>query len=349
MKRLLILFACLLSIMTYSCIDEVDLNVDTEQRTLVVDGFVTDSLGNFELSLKRSSVIGIGNDNILDPEPGATVKLMDSNGGTYPYAEMEAGIYHLENFKALRGIDYYIDIVLADGKHYQSRPESLRSASTIDSVKYDVVEETYRNNIGDLITERLIKVRIDTDFSQNDEAPFLRWRIGGQYQFQEIEPGELNPKRCYISVNLDLNAIRIADASNIAQDKLINQEISSTTFDDRFGDQFCYHISQFSISEDEYIYWRNIKDIIDIDGSLFDPPPGTVVGNLFNVDDPTDVAVGYFSVASVYFTREFVNSNELGVFVRATCVGFRGWQNFGCDDCLKINNSTLERPPYWEF
>lgn len=51
----------------WSCIDEIGLNVDTEQRTLVIDGFVTDSLGDFTLKISQSSVIGIGNDNILDP------------------------------------------------------------------------------------------------------------------------------------------------------------------------------------------------------------------------------------------------------------------------------------------
>ena len=65
----------------FACVDEIKLNVDTEQRTLVVDGFVTDSLGDFRLKLSQSSVIGIGNDNILDPVADASVQLMDTEGG----------------------------------------------------------------------------------------------------------------------------------------------------------------------------------------------------------------------------------------------------------------------------
>ena len=79
----------------------------------------------------------------------------------------------------------------------------------------------------------------------------------------------------------------------------------------------------FSISEEEFNLLETIlKEVIDIDGSLFDPPPGTVIGNIVNVDDVNDVAVGYFSVASVSFVRNFINSNELDFFVRPKCAGF---------------------------
>jgi len=159
----------------------------------------------------------------------------------------------------------------------------------------------------------------------------------------------LNPRRCYVKVNLDLNDVRIFDASELSGDLLYDQVIAETEYDFRFGEQFCLHILQFSISEEEYEYWSNVRDLIDIDGSLFDPPPGTLVGNIFNVDDPNDVPVGYFSVASVQLHRQFVNHLDVGVSVRDKCGGFRRFVPFGCDDCLLLNNSTLVKPDYWEF
>ncbi len=349
-KYLLYLIALIFTAGIWSCIDEIALNVDTEQRTLVIDGFVTDSLGDFRLKLSQSSIIGIGNDNILDPVPGATIQLLTNDGEAHPYEESTElpGTYELFSFKALRGKEYFIDIVLPDGKHYQSTPEKLRSTSSIDEISYDVNEETYRNNAGELITENIISAKIATSFSSED-PPFLRWRVTGQYQVQENYPMALNPLRCYVDVNLDINDIRIFDASKVNGDRLLEQTIAETVYDFRFGEQFCFHISQFSISEAEYNYWANIQEIIDIDGSLFDPPPGTVIGNIRNVDNPEDVAVGYFSVASVFFKRYFVNRDETGFSVRSKCEGFFLRVPFACDDCLLLNNSTLEKPPYWEF
>lgn len=350
MTKYTLILIGVLSCLIMSCIDEIDLNVDTEQRTLVVDGFVSDNLADYTLKLSLSSVIGIGNDNILDPVPGASVKLVDNRGGEFPYVEQESGEYKLEGFAAQRLTEYMIDVVLPDGRHFQSRPSELRSSSTIEDISYEVSEQSFRNNIGDIITENVIAVKIETDLSQAASPPFLRWRVEGEYQLQEGYPGALNLRRCYIKENLDLNDIRIFDATALNGSTLFDQVIVETNFNFRFADQFCFHISQYSISEEEYEYWSNIKEIIDISGSLFDPPPGTVVGNMVNVDNPNDIAVGYFSVSSAYFTRQFINSNELDFFVEPKC-STRGFRDipFGCTDCTDIANSTLNRPVYWEF
>lgn len=344
----LILFSFLLSL--GACIDEIKLNVDTEQRALVVDGFVTDNLGDFQLKLSQSSVIGIGNDNILDPVIGAKVQLLDTEGGVYPYIEEDEtkGVYTLTAFKAVRRKAYFIDIILQDGKHYQSKPTKLRSSSKIDNISYTISENTYRNNIGDLVTDELITLNIDTDVSDADLPPLLRWRVEGEYVIREISPGNLNPKRCFVTINLDQNVISVFDARELSGGILKNQEIAQTPFDFRFTEKFCFHISQFAISEDEFDYWNNIKEVTEISGSLFDPPPGTVVGNIRNVDNPEEIVVGYFSVSSIFFLRDFVNGDELGSTIGPKC-GRRGPIPVGCSNCLELRNSTTEVPFYWEL
>lgn len=347
-----IIFLIFFSILCYlsACIDEIKLNVDTEQRTLVVDGFVTDNLGDFQLKLSQSSVIGIGNDNILDPESGARVTLLDTDGGSYPYTELEedAGIYRLEAFKAERDKFYFIDIVLQNGKHYQSKPSKLRSSSKIDDISYTVSENTFRNNVGDLVTEEQITLKIDTDVRDAVQPPFLRWRVEGEYVIREGGGVNLNPKRCFVTNNLDQNVVSVFDARELSEGTLKNQEIASTILNFRFTEQFCFHISQYSISEEEFDYWNNIKEVIEINGSLFDPPPGTVIGNIRNIEDPNEIAVGYFSVASIFSLRDFVNGDELGSSIAPKCNRWREIP-FGCDNCLKLNNSTTEVPDYWEL
>lgn len=99
---------------------------------------------------------------------------MDTDGGNYPYAESQEkpGTYELFSFKAARGKSYFIDITLSGGKHYQSKPEQLRSSSSIEAISYEVNEETYRNNAGELITENIVSTNISTDFSQSAVPPF---------------------------------------------------------------------------------------------------------------------------------------------------------------------------------
>jgi len=341
-------FIILSLIIISGCVDEIDLNVDTQQRTLVVDGYVSDILGNFTLELSQSSVIGVGRDNILDPVSGAIVFLKDDQGESYQYEETDAGTYELQSFEAQRNVSYFIDIVLSDGQHFQSHPSKLRSRSSIDGVNFEVGEKTFRNNLGEYVTQTVIGVQLETNIPSSQEPPYLRWRVGGEYALTENYPNALSPRTCYIGTNLDLNDIRILDATDLNEGKIFGQTIAETEYDYRFAENYCFHILQFSISEEEFTYWSNIKEIIDISGGLFDPPPGTIVGNIFNVDDQSIAAVGYFSVASVTFSRQFVNGASIEKLVQPYCSPRFGREpEFGCMNCTEFRDSKLGKPPYW--
>ena len=77
--------------------------------------------------------------------------------------------------------------------------------------------------------------------------------------------------------------------------------------------------SIISMTEEEYNYWKNISAIINRDGSLFDPPPGTVRGNLYNIDNEDDLILGYFSVSAVEYKRYFTNSDWLEFYIDQKC------------------------------
>lgn len=332
----------------FSCVDEIDLNVDTEQRTLVIDGFVSDIEDDYILELSQSSVIGVGRDNILDPVPGASIRLLDDQGGEFAYTEVDDGSYVLNGFQAARDVAYYIDIVLTSGEHYQSVPSKLRSGSTIDAVSFEIGDKTFRNNLGEFVTETIISVQLESNIAAVQEAPFLRWRVSGEYALTENYPNAISPRTCYIPANLDLNDIRILDGTEINDGNLFGQVIAETVYDYKFAENYCFHIQQFSISEQEYTYWKNIQEVIDISGGLFDPPPGTIVGNIFNVDDESNIAVGYFSVASVVFSRQFVNGASLNMRVQPYCAPRFGRDpEFGCEDCTEFRDSDLVKPDYW--
>ncbi len=342
-----IFFICCIIFIASSCVDEIDLNINTEQRSLVVDGIITDSLNYNSLKISLSSVIGIGNDNILDPVSNATVNLMNSNGDSYPYIEVSDGKYEVAH-AAERGIEYYIDIVLENGKHYQSRPASLRSSSTIDSLKWGVVDGSYVNTAGQFIEESLLNINGFISVPSGADRPYLRWRVEGMFEFVESFPGLLNPKHCFIPDKLDISNIKIFDTNELNGNVLFDQQIVQTPYNYRFIAQYSMLISQFAMTEEEYLFWESIEEITNIEGGLFDPPPGTVKGNVFNVDDPDEFVAGYFSISSLAQTRYFISQNSTGFSIPRYCWNFSWWPSpFGCDDCTKILNSSLEKPDYW--
>lgn len=336
----------ILMIFCWSCIDEINLDINTEQRSVVIEGLITDSLDIQEVTVSLSSVIGIGNDNILTPVSNATVKLQDDLGNEFEYSEDGNGKYLLEK-AADRGVMYNIEVTLPDGEVYKSIPAAVSVASSIDSVGWAVVDESTRNNAGELVERVNMKLNAFTKF-ETDARPYLRWRVKGIYELVEGAPGLLFPLRCYITNLIDLNKIRIFDSNELNGNELFDQTLVETKYDYRFFNNFAFIFSQYSITKEEYDYWNNIDQLLNVDGSLFDSPPGTIIGNIYNVNDPNDIAVGYFSVASVSRYIYFINRNVTTAPVDSYCTTFSFRPNgFGCDDCTVLINSTRDKPDFW--
>jgi hypothetical protein len=57
---------------------------------------------------------------------------------------------------------------------------------------------------------------------------------------------------------------------------------------------YIVNVYQFSISPSAYEFLLNLQKQVTISGSIFDPPPTFLHGNIYNIDHPEEVALGYF-------------------------------------------------------
>lgn len=340
----------LLLVLFSNCIDEIKLNIDTDRRSVAIEGLIGDELATYAIKLNFSAVIGVGNDNVLDPITGANVLVFDDAGNTFEFVESaeSPGTYEKE-MKGEAGRAYFTEIKLPDGRVIKSTPTVLLKAPSIDSVNARVVDEgQIGGNGNNVITQSRVEIAVSTEFT-TEEKPFLRWRADGEYEFLEDYPDAISPKTCYIKTNVDLNKLKVFDTRTLAGNQINNELFLTATLDERFAFNFCFHIFQYAMNEAEFKYWDAVSDIINIDGSLFDPPPGTVKGNLFFEDNPDEVVVGYFSVNGVSSKRFFANPKSIGVlFVASSCRRrFNRTLPSECFDCTTIRNSSLIKPDYW--
>ncbi len=58
-------------------------------------------------------------------------------------------------------------------------------------------------------------------------------------------------------------------------------------------------IEQLSISKRNFEYLDVLRSQTAFVGSIFDPPPAPIVGNIFNVNDSDEVVAGYFSASDI--------------------------------------------------
>ncbi len=343
------LLAILLLISMTQCVDEIKLDIDGAVSKVVIDGLIADSLDTYTIRLNYSSIIGVGNDNILEPITGATVKVLDDAGAVFEFAEVEAGIY-TKLMQGEAGKSYHLEVQLSDGSLIESRPQMLHAAPEIGIITPVVRDETSINAAGNAVVDRRLLLNMGTSLKNLSDRPFLRWRAEGEYEFKEWYPMALNTKTCFVQHNVDLNQLWIFDTRTLAGTEIEDQPFINTELDYKFAVQYCFHIKQYAMSEAEYLYWEAIQDVTTIDGSLFDPPPGTVRGNLVNTSNPKELVAGYFSVNGVQSQRFFANPQTLNLTdIEPKC----RWR-FGqsptqdCLDCTTLQNSTLERPIYWK-
>ena len=349
-SQVLIAFAALWAVMGVSCIDEISLDIENDKQFVIVDAVLTDQPGEHSISLNDSPILGVGNDNILVPISGADVRLIEEGGGSTVFIEdaNEAGEYKADISLSLES-RYHLEIILPNGNMIQSTQESLPPANpNIDTLDWEIIDVGTINESGNEAAREFVELYVTT--TPTTEDTYLRWRVTGEYQFVEKYFGILNPRNCFVKEDVDFNNIKLQKSEDFAGGVIENFPIIRTSFNSRFHIAYLFNVFQYSIDSDEFQYWENAEKLINIDGTLFDPPPGSISGNLVNVTDPTQKVQGYFSLSRLAFKRRFAVVSRKGFFVDTDCFTRPGANNpEKCLDCTTINRSTLERPDYWRF
>ncbi len=346
--RFIIVIVGLISIS--SCIDEINLNIDNDSSFVIVNGLVSDVPGEYHVKLDYSPIIGVGNDNIFTPISGAQVVLNGSDGSSVMYTENpeDLGDY-MATTSVTPGVSYQLDIITPDGQSISSQPTVAPEASLdITGLDFDVANVENFNTLGNVVSTEFVDLFVSLDLA-GKKRDALRWRLEGEYQFVERGRMLLNPRTCYIKEQLDFNNIAIINTEEVAGDAIEGRQIFRTLMNERFNLIYCFHVFQYSLTEEEYNYWQRVEELVNIDGTLFDPPPGSIIGNLVDNNNEDGRVQGYFSIVGQNSKRLFVDVSQRGAFAESTCVdGFGGRNNAEeCSNCPLIRGASLVKPSYW--
>ena len=345
------LFIGLLTLLVYSCIDEITLNVDSDQQFVIVNGLISDVPGEVSVTVNNSPIIGVGNDNILVPISAAQVQLFENDNPVAQFVESldEAGTYLAQFNGAQEGALYQIVVTLPDGSIVESQPQSIPVSNlAIDTIDFEIVPVEFINETGNVATNDFVEIYVNSE--QIVDRAFLRWRVTGEYQIVEKAFGLLFPRNCYVKENIDFNRVTIADSETYSDGRVRDLPVMRLPMDSRFNIVYLFNVFQYTMSEAEYLYWSRIQELIDVEGTLFDPPPGILNGNLVNRTNPDERVQGYFSVVRQSFQRRFVDITQRGFFADTDCESRPNANNpEKCLDCTTLSRSTLEKPDYWRF
>jgi hypothetical protein len=290
------------------CVDPISLKVQQGAGALVVDGMITDEPGAFIVKLSRS--IAFDNSQVLRvypvPETGATLRISDDKGSWETGVEIDPGQYLFSFLKGTVGNSYVLDITTSDGKQYRSGEEQMQPAIKPERTEYEF--KFYQNAIVST-TRGTAYIPLDAFFMYaivNDppeKGNFHLWQAEGTFEFFSFTDHD-TLKQCWAPHPGRLETgIELSD--DIYTNGKTNRQFVCVVPYNRIS-HFLVNMKQMSLTERAYEYWRASKNQHTTTGSLMDPPPAAIRGNIYNVADD-ELVLGYFGASSVIRTNHLLN------------------------------------------
>ncbi|WP_428655605.1 DUF4249 domain-containing protein [Runella sp.] len=292
------ILATLLSGLLVSCIREIDLAIRVEKPVLVVDGMITNEAPPYIVKLTYTGIYEASNRiNENQAISGARITLSDDQGKKTQFEQVleEPGKYQTNDptFRGQTGRTYTLMIELPNGEVYESTPEKLSEVPEINQVYSEFTETgSGEQNVG-------YNVFLDTK-DPKGVPNYYRWQANG-YRMR-LTTGVFNPitgamdnRQCWQAFrreNIDIETDADFDGNNVQKRLMIYSPAYTNA-------PYLVEVSQFSLSRDVYQFWRRMNEQLTRTGSIFDPLPSPVEGNISLKSDPNKLALGYFGASAI--------------------------------------------------
>jgi hypothetical protein len=303
-------FSLLFSILLVSsCITQFVPVIQEEKELLVVQGLITDQPGCDTIKLTKS--LPLGEKSAARPVSGCIVSITDDLGSIVYLSQPEEGIYVTpEVFQAKAGRSYTLHITANsefNNLSYESIPMLLKPVPPIDSLYYE--KKVIKNPDGFFKGVEECQIYLDTHDPSNN-CRFYRWDYSETWMLRLLfdVPNHI----CWLSEKSDVVYIETTKA--FSEDRIKRRPvIYISNQSDRLKTKYSILVNQYSLNEDEYLYWEKIQNITDKVGGLYDLIPASVPSNIRCIESPEEKVLGYFSVSSKASKRIFIKDKFAGI------------------------------------
>jgi len=290
-----------------SCIDRYTPDVaPADQTSLVVDGFLNPA-GSSVIKLSRT--FSVNTKNTAPAETKAQVTILDDAGRRYPLAESPAGTCTAAATPLDPSRQYQLRLTTAQGREYASDLEPVAATPPIDSL-------TWR-----LTPEQGVQLYVNTHGAATG-ARYYRWDYEETWQFTsafessiEYVPSRNNVRargasifRCWRTEAS--TAILQGNTTQLSQNTLASFPLVRLPPDSKLLFGYSLLVRQVAQSQAEYAYWETLRKNTENLGTVNDPLPARVTGNVHALANPAEPVLGYVGVHAVAQKRLFIDGAQ---------------------------------------
>jgi hypothetical protein len=309
--------AILLLIFIFSCRDKYIIpQVAPATGYLVVEGNINAGNDTTVIFLSRSSTLTASGRTYED---GATVSVEGKDGSLFNLNNAGQGTYTINQLNVSNAQTYRLHIKTSNGKEYVSDYVAVKTTPPIDSVSWIRENEglrIYVNAHDDAAQTRYYlwgyqetweihsaySSVLEYDLSNRDR-PGIKW-----INTLTHEPVE-SIYKCW--VNRNSTSLALGSTAKLTTDRIYLPLVYLPNASRELSVLYSINVKQYALSKDAYEYLDKMRKNTESTGSIFDPQPSALSGNIHAVTDPAETVIGFVNISSAQQKRKWISSNEV--------------------------------------
>jgi hypothetical protein len=281
--------------------------ISSTKSYLVVDGFINSRGSSTFLLSRTSNVDAKGSPPI---ETRAQVYIEEEGGPRYSLQESAVkGTYISAVLTLNTAKNYRLRVLTSTGKDYASDYVPVKITPAIDAVTWRATDAgltVYVNSHDDTKQTQYYRYEYEETWEiMPPYSPSVEYKNG-------IIQNIVTPFPTMCWGNNKSTSIALTNTTRLTQDVVsdfIIRSLSATN--NLLSYRYSILVKQYAQTSDEYMYWELLKKNTESIGSLFDPLPAQLTGNITCLNDESELALGFVGAHSVEQKRLFIARSEL--------------------------------------
>jgi len=307
-------------IATVGCKERYDANLSPEQSNyLVVEGFLN---ANGATTITLGRTVPLTDSARIKPELHASLTIEGEDNSSSFVRESGNGVYVSDPHVLNANQKYRLHIQTASGGEYLSEFTDVKMTPAIDSISWKQEDDgiqIYANTHDPNNNTRYYKWDYEETWEIHSSYPnYLRY--AGNGIVVDRDPSEVSKLFYCWGFNRSVS-ILLGSSARLTDDVISLAPLTFVPdFSEKTSVRYSILVKQYSLDRKSYDFYRMMKSNTESLGSVFDPLPSELTGNITCVSNPAEKAIGFVTASTVSEKRIFITRSQINSKFRADCV-----------------------------